>query len=276
VPRPGELPNAAVSYALGAGAAGNVGRSRTFSQEGGAALATNPVAADDGAEAEDLEAARQRAADALALRDRTVTADDARELAESTPGVAITRAHVTPGLHPCFPCDAVQGALAVTVVPFADRTAEPAAWTVAPQPDAGAVEAVRQRLEGARLLGQEVFVLAPAYRRVTVDVTVSAPADAGDAGERIVAALRSYLDPLVGGSEHEGWPFGGPVRPSALTGVVQEEAGPEATVTRLTVALDDAAPSDCGDLAIGERELVHLGSATVRWVAVAPPGGGLQ
>jgi Baseplate J-like protein len=276
VPRPAEQPDAAVSYALGAGAAGNLGRSRTWSQEGGVALAINPVAADDGAEAEDLEAARQRAADALALRDRTVTADDARELAESTPGVAIARAHVTPGEHPCFPCDPVDGALAVTVVPYADRTAEPAAWTVAPQPDDGAVEAVRQRLEGARLLGQEVFVLAPLYRRVTVDVSVSALSDAGDASERIVAALRTYLDPLVGGSEREGWPFGGPVRPSALTGVVQDTAGVEATVTRLIVALDDGAPSDCGDLAIGERELVYLGTATVSWVAVAPPGGGLQ
>ena len=276
VPRPAEQPDGTAAYALGAGAAGNLGRSRTWSQEAGPALAVNPVAADDGADPEDLEAARQRAADALALRDRTVTADDARELAESTPGVAISRAHVTPGLHPCFPCDPVQGAIAVTVVPYADRTAEPAAWTAAPQPDAGAVEAVRQRLEGARLLSQEVFVLAPAYRRVTVDVSVSALSDEGDAGERIVAALRTYLDPLVGGSEGEGWPFGGPVRPSALTGVVQDTAGVEATVTRLTVALDDGASSDCAELAIGERELVYLGTATVSWVAVAPPGGGLQ
>jgi hypothetical protein len=92
----------------------------------------------------------------------------------------------------------------------------------------------------------------------------------------IVDALRRYLDPLAGGSERDGWPFGGPVRPSALAGVVQKTIGPEATVTRLSVALDDGPPSDCSDLAIGPRELVWLGEATITWVAALPAGGGLR
>jgi hypothetical protein len=66
------------------------------------------------------------------------------------------------------------------------------------------------------------------------------------------------------------------VRPSALAGVVQDTIGPEATVVRLSVALDAGGPSDCSDLDIGERELVYLGPLTVRWVTASPTGGGLQ
>lgn len=274
--RPASNPEATAAFALGAGAAGNFGPSRTWSQQDGAALAVNPVAADDGAEPEGMEAARQRAADALTAVDRAVTARDAAALAESAAGVGIARAHVTPGLHPGFPCDRVPGALSVTVVPYADRDAEPSAWTAAHQPDAGALEAVRQRLEAARLVGQELFVLAPVYRRVSVHVSVAATAEPGAGRGRIEAALSRYLDPLTGGSEGGGWPFGAPVRPSALAGVVQDALGPEATVTRLAVALDDGAPSDCADLAIGERELVRLGSASVAWVTASPSGGGLR
>jgi hypothetical protein len=183
---------------------------------------------------------------------------------------------VTPGLHPAFPCDPIQGALAVTVVPHADRTAEPAGWTATPHPDDGALAAARERLQDARLLGQELFVLTPVYRRVDVEVEVSATDAAGDAPERIEAALATYLDALAGGSEEDGWPFGAPVRPSALIGVVQETLGPEATVTRVAAALDGGPATECGDLEIGERELVRLGAVTVRVVTAAPIGGGLR
>jgi len=93
---------------------------------------------------------------------------------------------------------------------------------------------------------------------------------------RIVDELRRFLDPLVGGSEKRGWPFGGAVRPSALAGVVQRLLGSEATVTRVALALDDGPWTDCADAEIGERELVYLASANVRWVAALPTGGGLR
>jgi predicted phage baseplate assembly protein len=274
--RPAEAPDAEVRFALGGGANGNLGALGGWAQDGGAAVAVNPVAADGGAEPESLESARQRSADALTTRDRTVTEVDARVLAVTTPGLGLARAHVTPGLHPGFPCDPMPGALAVTIVPHADRRGDSRAWTPAPQPDAGAIATTRTRLERARLLGQEIFVLAPVYRRVAVDLGVSATAQAGDARERIMDALRRHLDPLVGGSERGGWPFGGAVRPSALAGVVQRALGPEATVTRLAVALDGGPWSDCADAEIGSRELVWLESATVSWVTALPTGGGLR
>jgi predicted phage baseplate assembly protein len=274
--RPAQAPDAQVRFALGGGREGNLGASGAWAQDGGAATAINPVAAAGGAEAESLELARQRAADALTTRDRTVTKADASALAETTPGLGLARAHTTPGFHPRFPCGLVPGALSVTIVPYADRDREPGAWTAAPQPDAGAIETVRRRLERARLLGQEIFVLAPEYRAVSVDLSVSATTRAGDVRGRIVDELRRFLDPLVGGSEKRGWPFGGAVRPSALAGVVQRLLGSEATVTRVALALDDGPWTDCADAEIGERELVYLASANVRWVAALPAGGGLR
>jgi hypothetical protein len=274
--RPAQTPSAALTCFVGAGPAGNLGRSRGWVQADGPALASNPVAAEEGADAESIDGARQRAADALVTRDRAVTALDTAELAETTPGLGLRRADVSAGFHPAFPCHPVPGAVAVTIVPHADRDADGAAWTAAPQPDAGALATTRARMQAARLLGQEIAVLAPVYRRVTVEVEVSATARSEETRARVVDVLRRHLDPLVGGSEHAGWPFGGPVRPSALSGVVQRTIGAEATVTRLAAGLDDGPLSDCADLAIGPRELVFLGAATVRWVVAAPAGGGLR
>jgi hypothetical protein len=275
--RPADAPDAQVRFALGGGPDGNLAERGDWTQAGGAAVAVNPVPADGGAEAEPLESARQRAAGALTARDRTVTEADARLLAQGTPGLGLRRAHVTPGLHPAFPCDPVPGALSVTIVPHADRDADPQLWTPAPAPDPGAIATTQAGLERARLLGQQVFVVAPVYRRVAVTVAVSASAQAGDdARHRIVDALRRYLDPLAGGTDRDGWPFGAAIRLSALAAVVQRVIGDEATVTRLSAALDDGPWSDCADLEIGSRELVWLESATVSWVAALPTGGGLR
>ena len=72
--------------------------------------AVNPVAGRvDGADAESLEPTRQRAADALTARDRTVTADDASVLAQTTPGLGLARAHVTPGVASAVPVRAGAG-----------------------------------------------------------------------------------------------------------------------------------------------------------------------
>jgi predicted phage baseplate assembly protein len=274
--RPGPAPGAVVRFFLGAGRQGNLAVFRSWGESGGPAVAVNPVAADGGEEDESLDSARQRAADALAVRDRTVTAEDARELAVTTPGLGLARAHVSPGLHPAFPCGEVPGALAVTIVPHAAREGDSETWTAAPQPDAGAVATTLARLEATRLLGQEPFVLGPVYRRVAVELAVSAMSQGTDARDRIVDALRRYLDPLVGGTDGKGWPFGGAVRPSALSSVVQRALGPEASITRLAVALDDGPPSDCADAEIGSRELVWLAAATVTWVVAQPASGGLR
>ncbi|MGO4362948.1 hypothetical protein [Terrabacter sp. RAF57] len=276
VPRAASGGRAAASYALGGGTVGNLGRGGTWAQDGGAVVATNPVAATGGAEPEAIEVARQRAADALTVPDRIVTADDARQLALGTRGVAVERAHVRVGHHPGFPCVSLPAVLSVVVVPTVDRDGPVADWVPAPRPDEGLLSAVRTRLENARLLGQEVFVEAPVYRtvRVRVDVTRSAGTDI--LRDRVIEALTRYLDPLRGGPGEKGWPFGGAVRPSELAGVASRAVGPEVSVTNLAVELDDGEPTSCAGLAIGPGELVRIGDVVVARTDALPDGGGLR
>jgi predicted phage baseplate assembly protein len=256
---------------------GNAAARGRWVRNDGPETATNPLPATGGADAEDMGSAEQRAMGDLAQADRTVTAADIEQLALATPGVGLQRAHVSLGLHPGFPCVQVPSAVSVTVVPFADRSRATSNWTrTAPRPDAGALSAARSQLAFGRLVGQEVFVLPPVYRRVSVQVTVSQTSRGEIVTRRVEDALRHHLDPLVGGSDRQGWPFGGAVRPSELIGVVTSALGVESTVTDLRVALEDGPSTDCADLAIGSRDLVWLESVRVNPVSTVPTGGGLQ
>jgi hypothetical protein len=276
IPRIAPGAPATVTYATGGGPSGNIGAGSRWARAGGAELASNPMAAEGGADAQTLEAAVRQAAEDLATADRTVTASDAKDLVLATPGIGLERAHATVGLHPEFPCVGVPTALTVTAVPHAGRQAVSTDWTKAPVPDSGALAAARAQLGGRRLIGQEVFVLPPVYRRVSVWVTVSQTARGEALETRIKDALIRYLDPLRGGSSGDGWPFGGVVRPSALIGVVRSVLGPEADVASLSVALDDEPATDCADLVIGARELVWLDDVQTTWLTAVPAGGGLR
>jgi hypothetical protein len=194
----------------------------------------------------------------------------------STPGAGVARAHVAVGAHPGFPCDPVASALTVTVVPHARRTTPLAEWTPAPLPDDGAVATVAERLRAARLIGQEVFVVRPTYHSVRVWLSLSGTAPAEATRQAVADTLRRHLDPLEGGSEGTGWPFGGPVRPSELLGVVQDVLGPETSVTEVAVSLDGGPSSNCGDVAIPDGHLVWLAGVTVYAAATLPSGGGLR
>lgn len=276
VPRTRPGAPAVASYALGGGAAGNLGSSRTWGQQAGPVVGTNPVPARGGAAAEPVEAARLRAAEALTVPDRIVTAADARALALGTPGVAVARAHVEVGHHPGFPCVVIPAALSVLVVPEVDRDGPVTGWQGAPRPDDGLLAAVRARLDDARLLGQEVFVEAPAYRAVRVRVDLTRTAGDDTVRDRVVEALTRYLDPLCGGPDEDGWPFGGPVRPSELMGVVGRAVGPEVAVTSLAVALDGGEATGCAELALAAGELVRLEHVELARTDALPDGGGLR
>ena len=276
VPRPATDGTGTVHHLLGGGEAGDLGYGRAWAQEGGPAIGVNPVPASDGKDSETIDEARQRATNELAGADRTVTLEDIKTLALHTPGVDVARVQVSDGHHPGFPCVHVPGAVTVTVVPGAVRDGDVADWTPAPEPDAGVLEAVRRHLESARLLGQEVFVAGPRYHSVRVWVTVTRSAGDEAVAEQVTEALRRYLDALKGGSRDSGWPFGGAIRPSDLLGVAGRAARAEATVTSLSVALDDGPESSCGELTIGPRDLVRLADVQVSQSAIVPAGVGLQ
>jgi hypothetical protein len=268
---------------LGGGTAGNVGAFRDWEPSGQASApglrAISVVAATGGAEPELLADARQRAASALRRIERAVIAEDYETLACTTPGVAIRRAHVAIGVNSDFPCAAVPGAVTVFIVPDAPRGDGACAMVTAPQPDAGALASVTARLDAARLVGTELYVRAPIYRDVAIAVDVEADTDASDTMRADVAArLGRFLDPLVGGDEQAGWPFGGPLTPSVLLRRAQDEIGDRGEVVRVGIRLLDTGGTEesCNDVAIGPNALPALRQITTRVKANRAAVGGLQ
>lgn len=270
-----------LDYLAGGGAAGNIGAYLDWQIPAHVGLrAINPLPASGGAETETAAAARGRAAAALLARERAVTAGDFETLALNTPGIALARAHAAVGYHPAFPCDHVPGAVTVFIVPEVPRSisAKPERWVAYPQPDPGAVAEVLARLAERRLVTTEVFVRGPVYRRVDVKAILSGDEMTAQALRgRIAEELESYLDPLTGGEEGGGWPFGHAVRPTEFAYIIDTIAGVEALVTDLTLTLDGDGPSsDCEDLPIRDHELVCLGELALEWRTAKPRRGGLR
>jgi hypothetical protein len=177
--------------------------------------------------------------------------------------VAVARAHATVGDHPGFPCTPVPGAVSVYVVPAAprgDADWDRPGFVPAPRPDPGLVSQVRAALSAARLLGEELFVRAPCYRAAQLQVGITgAPRDAAAVRVRVQGALRRYLDPLTGGDQKAGWPFGAPLRPSALLRVAQNAAGQDGDVSRVAISLDKGSSwENCHDVTVRPHELVAV------------------
>jgi hypothetical protein len=267
----------AVSFEVGAGPRGNLSAGAEWRTDAAEDItATSAVAAEGGRDAESPEAARDGVAAAFRRAERAVLRDDYETLTTTTRGVAIARARAAIGRHPGFPCTAVPGAVSVFLVPRVPRGG--ADDVAAPRPDPGAIAVVAARLDGARLVGTQVFVREPRYRRVRVAVTVSSDR-AGDASvqPRLTTEFRRFLDPLVGGDDGSGWPWGEPLRPSALLRRAVAALEAPQDVAAVAVGLDGGAPDEaCQDVPIGADDLVVLEELTVRCAPVAPTEGGLR
>lgn len=275
-------PNIEVQYAVGGGPEGNLGSNREWIGPNDLA-AISPVSADGGAEPQTPAEAVAAAPSELRKPTRAVTRADYESLAKTTKGVAITRAHAAVGLHPCRPCQVSPGAVTVFVVPDVPREEEDedlreSAFVVAPVPDPGTLAAVRAHLDAARLLTAEVFVAPPRYRAVSLMVNVEGdPVDAAGLRSRVNEALRDFLDPLIGGDDRQGWPFGEPLRPSVLLREAQKAAGDDGAVTSVEIRVNDAMQGQsCLDVAIGEHDLVYLTSLRLDLRRSASTTGGLR
>jgi hypothetical protein len=286
---PGTDPSSVrLRYLVGGGTAGAIGRSPTGQHDwqgpqASAISARAEVASEGGADIESMAAARVRAAAGVRRRTRAVIAADYVEIATTTPGVAIRRAHAAIGRDPRQPCVSVPAAVTVYVVPEApredlDEAQVESAFVAAPLPDAGALAAVTARLEAARLVGTELFVRAPRYRAVALAIRLQgASANALELRQRIELHLRHFLDPLVGGDARDGWPFGEPLRPSVILREAQEAAGTSTRVMEAAIGLDGAEPGEsCRDVAIGDCDLVWLERLELRLEPGTAGRGGLR
>jgi predicted phage baseplate assembly protein len=290
VPQPGNASAVSVTYQAGGGIDGNVGNGLFWEAVPGADAdpqplftAVNLTPGDGGAESETLALAEARSRALLNERNRAVSQADYQNLVQTTPGVGFRRAYAAVGYHPDFPGMAVPGAVTVFVVPYAPRVETDGAWAsdafvAAPQPDPGALQAARVWLNTGRLIGADAFVCGPVYRRVWLTLVIAVDAAPATAlREAIITGLQNYLDPLVGGDGGDGWPFGDPLRPTALLRVAQNILGTAGDVQSVSVRLDGMTAADnCTDVTIKPHELVTLEHVNLQTRLRPPPAGGLR
>jgi Baseplate J-like protein len=291
LPIPTEPKAVIVTYRVGGGEAGNLASGLQWSVDNagaGTLKAWNVVAAAGGLDAETLDQVRQRAPEVLKSTGRAITAADFEEIATQTPGTTVARAVAGVGRHPCFPSQLVPGAVTVFLVPDVPRDTDlsPLYGTTGMWPsgpvlvaDQPTIAAVLAALDAAKMVATEVYVTSANYRPVSLGLTITAaPTDKNGMKTSLYEALQKYFDPLIGGDENNGWPFGGPIRPSTLLRIAQTTIGPAGTVNLVTITLDgDTADAQgCTDVNIGPTDLVVLTEVDVIFQAPAAGQGGLQ
>jgi predicted phage baseplate assembly protein len=216
-------------YRFGGGVVGNVGANTLTVLKSSipyVAQVTNRQAALGGLDPESLDAARMRAPAALRAQNRAVSPGDYEFLAlEASRRVARARCIQVRGdaSGTSVPPGTVELLIVPLVPPDHPRTID----TLQPAPEL--VEEVRQYLDERRLLATQLVVDGAAYVGVVVEanVVVQRHMNAEQVRARVAERIRQYLDPLVGGQDGTGWPFGRDLYLSEMQSVVQAVPGVE-------------------------------------------------
>ncbi|MGI9824256.1 putative baseplate assembly protein [Agromyces sp. Marseille-Q5079] len=211
-------------YRLGGGAAGNVSAGALSVLRSTVPFVSGTVnrrAAHDGRDGETIDEAKVRGPLAVRTRDRAVTADDYEHLARgAAPGIA--RAHCVPAT------DAANGAR-LLIVPSVAPGVEGRLAFADLLPSDELLQAIADDLDTRRPVGSRLVIEPPAYQGVTVVAKlVARPRAAVEAlRTQAIAALYRHFDPIVGGADGTGWPFGRPVLAGEVYSVLQALPGTE-------------------------------------------------
>ncbi|MEH2135626.1 putative baseplate assembly protein [Nostoc sp.] len=189
----------------------------------------NRVPAINGADAESLEQAVMKAPRILRTRDRAVTAEDFEVLTQQAGAGAIARVR-------CLPANSRRqaGIVSLLVVPFANTDAIAQSGGMAPEEFAlsnALQERILSYLDERRLLGVQLELQEPNYVGVSVQTEVALepaynnPFASEEIRRNLRISLYKYLNPLTGGMDGKGWPFGRPVYTSDIVALLQQTPG---------------------------------------------------
>ncbi|MFE7765398.1 putative baseplate assembly protein [Streptomyces sp. NPDC057438] len=217
----------AVRYRTGGGRAGNVARGAIRVLRTSVPYVSEVVnreAARGGVDAETVEEAKVRAPITLRAQERAVTLRDYEELARrAAPETArITCLEGEEGEH---------GAYAVRVLVVPQAVPDPGGRLRFEQlvPGDALLRRITRHLDERRLIGTRLAVGPPFYQGVTVVATLHAfrGVDTDRVRRQAHDALYRHLDPLTGGADGRGWPFGRPVQSGEVFAVLQRVPGVE-------------------------------------------------
>ncbi|MFI9563917.1 putative baseplate assembly protein [Streptomyces rishiriensis] len=214
-------------YRTGGGRAGNVARGAVQVLRTSVPYVSEVVnreAARGGVDGETVEEAKLRAPITLRAQERAVTLRDYEELARrAAPETArITCLEGEPDEH---------GSYAVRVLVVPQAVPDPGGRLRFEQlvPGDSLLDRITRHLDERRLIGTRLAVGPPFYQGVTVVATVHAfrGVDTDRVRRQAHDALYRHLDPLTGGADGKGWPFGRPVQSGEVFAVLQRVPGVE-------------------------------------------------
>ena len=233
-------------YRVGGGVAGNVRAGALHEMRSPIAYVdrvTNTKEALGGLDPESLEMAKFRAGSLLRSRGRAVTAEDFEHLTlqafpevgramclQSRPAAGAVRGS-TPGQVYVLVIPQLGGVEAQGYIPLASLTLS---------------EELRQKvlsyLDERRLLTTQLEVRSATYKRVRAEAEVVARpgTDIERLRQDIVAALNRFINPLVGGPDGRGWPFGRELYLSDLYTCIQQVNGLQYIQTVTMSWIDEA------------------------------------
>ncbi|MEJ3746411.1 putative baseplate assembly protein [Actinomycetes bacterium KLBMP 9797] len=211
-------------YRTGGGRPGNVARgaiSVLRSSVPYVSRVENREAAAGGVDGESVESAKLRGPVQLRAQDRAVTARDYELIAaQASPAAARIR---------CLAAGdgADAGGVRVLVVPAASADEGDRLRFEQLVPSDDMLATIAGHLDERRPLGARLVVEPPFYQGITVAARLTPRP--GPSGDRLHAdaldALYRYLNPLRGGPDGTGWPFGRPVQSGEIFGLLQHLPG---------------------------------------------------
>jgi hypothetical protein len=245
------------SYATTSGKDSNLAAGETAANTGDLVVKTVlPTAG--GADAETLNEGIARAVAEREAPSRAVTLADYETLARQTPGVNLSRVTARANIHPAFECQKAFGVVTVMVVPNAPGPA--------PRPDAALRQRILVHLNGRRMLGTRVEVAGPTYLEVAVVATVQSSSRQNQARvkDTIVTAINQLFDPLTGGPDGTGWPFGRDVYRAEVLQTIVKSPGVDHVVSMDLIPA--GCTPQCGNICLKPTWLVKAGQHRIEVV----------
>jgi len=216
--------NVRIHYRTGGGAAGNCPAGSVVELKTTIPLidrVSNPAPATGGADAESLDALKQRTPRSLRHGGRAVTVEDYEDLALlASPAVA--RARCFPARRnplPQNPFPVPSGHVNVVIIP---QTTDPK-----PFPSLALVEQVQHYLEANAIPTASIVVTGPVYVQVSITAAIALQRldNVREIDQALQQRLTRFLHPLTGGFDGKGWIFGREPHKSDLYSLLESVPG---------------------------------------------------